>query len=190
MIHVSSIGRGHQIPISSRRTSARSRPRGFDLAHEALGSRVQYRELSVYELAPEVTGQFDFVFMGSLLLHLRDPVGALAAVGSVLQGELLSVDALSPLLTLLHPGQPVARLKAPGWPTWWALNLRADRALFPAAGLDVVTAGRPFLLRRGPSFDPSPRSRRPLYQRFQPAVAARLGIVHACVRACAAGSVR
>src|SRR4029077_17039224 len=112
---------------------------------EAFGSRVQWRALSVYELDPMVVGTFDFVFVGSLLLHLRDPVAALMAIGRVLGdgGELLSVDALSPLLTLLHPGQPVARLEAPGWPMWWALNLQAYRRLFYAAGLDIADAGRP-----------------------------------------------
>jgi tRNA (mo5U34)-methyltransferase len=160
------------------------RPRGFDVAHEAFGSRVQWRELSVYDLEPGLTGEYDFVFIGSLLLHLRDPVAALAAIGRVLRGdgELLSVDALSPLLTLLHPGQPVARLEAPGWPMWWALNLQAYRRLFDAAGLDVEDSGRPFFLRRGPAYTSSPRSARPLYQRIRPAVA-RLGILHAWVRA-------
>ena len=51
-------------------------------------------------------------FIGSLLLHLRDPVAALAAIRGVLAGgELLSVDAISPLLTLLHPSQPIARFE-------------------------------------------------------------------------------
>jgi tRNA (mo5U34)-methyltransferase len=161
-----------------------SAERGFDVAREAFGSQVQWRGLSVYELEPEVVGTFDFVFVGSLLLHLRDPVAALMAIGRVLGdgGELLSVDALSPLLTLLHPGQPVARLEAPGWPMWWALNLQAYRRLFYAAGLDIADAGRPFFLRRGPAYESSPRSPRPIYQRIRPTVA-RLGILHAWVRA-------
>src|SRR5262249_40673213 len=75
-------------------------PNGFAIAHEALESQVQQRDLSVYDLAPDLVGEFDFVFMGSLLLHLRDPIRALSAIGGVLRGELLSVDALSPPLTL------------------------------------------------------------------------------------------
>jgi tRNA (mo5U34)-methyltransferase len=159
-------------------------PRGFDVAHEAYRSHVQWRDLSVYELEPGALGEFDFVFAGSLLLHLRDPVAALGAIRGVLSanGELLSVDALSPLLTLLHPAQPIARFEAPGWPMWWAMNLRCYRGLFPAAGLAVVQAGRPFWLRRGPAYTSSPRSPRPLYQRIRPALA-RLGILHAWVRA-------
>jgi tRNA (mo5U34)-methyltransferase len=157
--------------------------RGFDIAHEALGSRVQWRELSVYDLHPELVGEFDFAFMGSLLLHLRDPVAAIAAAAGVVRGELLSVDAISPLLTLLHPQQPVARFEAPGWPMWWALNLAAYRRLFPAGGLQVEASGRPFFVRTGPGYGLTPRSRRPFVRRLQPLLIRHRGILHAWVRA-------
>ncbi len=120
----------------------------FDIASEALGSHVQWRELSVYDLTPELVGEFDFVFMGSLLLHLRDPVAAVAAIAGVLRGKLLSVDALSLLLTILHPKQPIARLEAPGWPMWWALNLAAYHHVFDAAGLKIDDRGGPFFSQR------------------------------------------
>jgi hypothetical protein len=48
---------------------------GFPLAREALGSSVQRVERTIYALDPEVDGTFDFVYVGLLLLHLRDPVG-------------------------------------------------------------------------------------------------------------------
>jgi tRNA (mo5U34)-methyltransferase len=157
--------------------------RGFDVAHAALGSAVQWRELAVYELAPETIGTFDFVFMGSLLLHVRDPVAALAAIGSVLRGELLSVDAISPPLTLLHPAQPVARLDVPGRPYWWALNLRAYRRLFDAAGLRTLSAGRPFFVKPGSTYDYARSSRSPLLRLLERAALSRLGILHSWVRA-------
>ncbi len=160
-----------------------TRRRGFDIAHEALGSRVQWRGLLVYELTPEIVGEFDFAFMGSLLLHLRDPVAALTAVGSVLRGELLSVDALSPPLTILHPKQPVARLEAHGWPTWWALNLQAYRRLFDAAGLETLTTGRPFFVKKNPTYMAGPQTRRSSYQQWRQATIARLGILHSWTRA-------
>lgn len=158
-------------------------PRGFDVAHEALESSVQWRELAVYELAPEVVGEFDYVFMGSLLLHVRDPVAALVAIGGVLRGELLSVDAISPPLTLLHPGQPVARFEAPGKPLWWVLNLQAYRRLFDAAGLDVLSAGRPFFVKPGSRYTYSRSSRSPFLQRVERAALSRLGVLHTWVRA-------
>jgi tRNA (mo5U34)-methyltransferase len=164
--------------------------RGFDIAHDAYGSSVEWRQMSVYELTPENVGMFDFAFVGSLLLHLRDPVGALAAVRTVLSGELLSVDALSPILTVLHPMQPVARLEAPGWPFWWTLNLAAYRRLFGVAGFETIEQGRPFFLKRGPSYGGGVRRRRPLWERFQQPMIDRFGILHAWVRASPLASKR
>jgi tRNA (mo5U34)-methyltransferase len=156
--------------------------RGFEIAHRALDSSVQWREMPVYQLDPGEVGEFDFVFIGSLLLHLRDPVGALAAIRGVLRGELLSVDTISPRLTLTHPRAPLARLEAPGWPLWWVLNLAAYRRLFPSAGLDIIQAGHPFFLRPGPSFGPTPRSAR-APDGIRHWISARLGLLHAWVRA-------
>lgn len=50
---------------------------GFRLAAEALGSSVQLRSVSIYDLDPADVGTFDVVTCGSLLLHLRDPMRAL-----------------------------------------------------------------------------------------------------------------
>jgi tRNA (mo5U34)-methyltransferase len=164
--------------------------RGFDVAHQALGSSVQWRELSAYELRPELVGQFDFIFIGSVLMHLRDPVAALTAISSVLRGELLSVDAVSPRLTLLYPKRPVASLEAPGWPLWWVPNLQAYRRLFPAARLAVLASGRPFFVRRRPEYVGAyiaDDERRPgVARRIKGAALARLGNLHAWVRATAA----
>lgn len=163
-------------------------PRAFDIAHTALSSRVRWRELSVYELEPESIGEFDFVFIGSVLMHLRDPVAALGAIGRVLRGELLSVDAISPRLTLLHPGRPVAQFEAPGWPLWWVPNLQAYRHLFVASRLEVLESGRPFFVKRRPAYtgayvaDVTGR-RDWLPQRVKQTVLTRLGNLHAWVRA-------
>jgi tRNA (mo5U34)-methyltransferase len=155
----------------------------FGIAHDALGSGVRRHDRRVYDLDPEELGRFDFVFVGSLLLHLRDPVAALAAVRRVLAGTLLSVDSISPALTLLHPRQPVARLEAPGWPLWWVMNLACYRRLFGAAGLELTASGRPFFVRSGPGYRFKPRSERPLLGRAQRLVAERRGIPHCWVTA-------
>jgi tRNA (mo5U34)-methyltransferase len=162
-------------------------PRGFDVAHEALKSSVQWRELSVYDLHPSVLGEFDFVFMGSVLCHLRDPVAALAAIRGVVRGEFLSVDAISVPLTLFHPRRALAGFEAPGWPLWWVPNLAAYRAMFGAASLDVIASGRPFFLKRRPDYSATygietGSEVRPLRTRLKQAVSARLGNPHAWVR--------
>jgi tRNA (mo5U34)-methyltransferase len=164
---------------------ARSRS-GFELAHEVLGSRVHWQEHSVYELDPAVLGEFDFVFAGSVLIHLRDPVAALAAILRVLRGELLSFDAISAPLTFAHPRRPVAQFNGREWPLWWVPNLQAYRDLFPAAGLDVLAAGSPFFVKRGRGYSGAydlEDQRLPLLRRARHAATARLGNMHAWVRA-------
>jgi len=159
--------------------------RAFELVHELRGSRVQRLDMRVSDLSAADVGRFDFAFMGSLLLHVRDPVGALASVRDVLDGPLLSVDAVSPLLTVMHPVQPIARLEAPGWPLWWVMNLSAYRRLFPAAGFEVERAGRPFRVRpSGLYADPDqPRAAGRPWRLAQERIRRRLGILHAWVLA-------
>lgn len=120
---------------------------GFEVAHRALGSCVERVLSPVYDLPAVVGGGFDFVFMGALLLHLRDPAGALAAIREVTAGEFLSFDVISLRLTLRSPRVPAARLTAVDQAYWWTPNLAAHRRLIHAAGFDVVDS-------RGPLFMP------------------------------------
>lgn len=114
---------------------------GFDVVSRALGSRVQRRACSVYDLDPQTHGQFDFVYLGSLLLHLRDPVGALDRVRGVCRGQLLVVDTIDLPLTLRSPRRPLARLDGRGRPWWWTPNAAGLVRMVEAAGFEVV--GRP-----------------------------------------------
>src|SRR3954452_12785669 len=50
--------------------------RGFEIAKRELGSSVQRLEKSVYDVDETDMGRFDLVYLGSLLIHLRDPVRA------------------------------------------------------------------------------------------------------------------
>jgi tRNA (mo5U34)-methyltransferase len=124
----------------------------FSVAHRALGSRVERRLISVYELTAEEVGEFDFAFIGTILLHLRNPVDALAAVRRVLRpdGRLMSNDGISVPLTLLRWGEPAAEVAMmPNRPFWYLPNLAARRRMVEAAGFQVESAGRPYLMRYG-----------------------------------------
>ena len=112
--------------------------RGFEIAREALGSKVERRDMSIYELDPDVLGRFDLVYVGSLLLHLRDPVGALERVRSVCSGHLLSLDAIDPWLSRLVRRRPIASLDGVGRPWWWKPNEAGLAALVEAAGFEIV----------------------------------------------------
>ena len=120
--------------------------RGFRLAANLLGSGVERRICSVYDLRPEaIGGSVDFAFMGALLLHLRDPVRALESVRASLRpgGELRSMEPFALDLTLRSPRAPAARFQPLETPfNWWLPNIAALRAWPRAAGF-----GRPRLLR-------------------------------------------
>lgn len=56
---------------------------GFDAIRSTLGSNVEFRQLSVYELSHAITEKFDFVVFWGVLYHLRHPLLALDNVRAV-----------------------------------------------------------------------------------------------------------
>jgi SAM-dependent methyltransferase len=122
--------------------------RAFDAARSALGSQVRREMVSVYRLDPETHGTFDFGVIGTLLLHLRDPVGALTAIRGVVTGELLINDAVMVGLAT-YRRRPIAELYMEGGPFWWLCNPSALKRMAEAAGFRIVSAGRPYLVPHG-----------------------------------------
>ena len=138
----------------------KGRGEGFLVAAAALGSSVRREERSVYDLGPDELGTFDVVYVGSLLLHLRDPLRALAAVRSVLRpgGDLLLGDAVDLPLTLSLPRLPVAVLDGVGRPWWWKANLAGLARMVVTSGFEL--AGRPHRVWMTPGAgQPQPRRR-------------------------------
>ena len=118
--------------------------RGFAIASQALGSSVERVVCPVGELSAErIGGPVDVAFVGALLLHLRDPVGALERVASTIApgGTLLMLEKVSPSATARHPRSPVAEFHAASSNfTWWVPNLSALKAWVWAAGFVRVQA--------------------------------------------------
>jgi tRNA (mo5U34)-methyltransferase len=104
---------------------------------------------SVYDLDPAEIGQFEFVYVGSLLLHLRDPVLALERVRSVCRGELVLAENVDPLMTMLFPRLPIAILEGQSRPWWWRLNLAALRRVLSSAGFDLIAPPQRVRFPRG-----------------------------------------
>jgi len=129
---------------------------GFEIARLALGSAVRRMEMSVYDLDPSVVGQFDFVYVGSLLMHLRDPVLALERVRSVCRGTLLLVDNIDLGLTVRHPRRPVAALDGAGRPWWWKMNLAALIRAVESSGFRLTAPAARAWMPVGPAH---PRAR-------------------------------
>src|SRR5436305_4904023 len=132
--------------------------RGFDVAKDCLGSSVTRLEMSVYDIDPAVLGQCDFVYLGSLLLHLRDPVRALDRLRGVCTGELLIVDNIDLLLTLIFPRRPVASLDMQGRPWWWTCNTAGIVRMSEAARFRVIEPPRRVFMPPGEG-QPLPRLR-------------------------------
>jgi tRNA (mo5U34)-methyltransferase len=140
---------------------AETRKAAFSLAREALGSGVELRYVSVYDLDPAEHGTFDVAVIGTLLLHLRDPIGALRAIRRVAR-TLVVNDVVSLPLSLRHPRAPHVRLLArEGLPFWWIPNRAALLRYVEAAGWTVAGAGRPYHVPFGAGYvPPAPLRRR------------------------------
>jgi hypothetical protein len=150
-------------PVEMIQADIDNRRRAFHVAHAALESRVQRRDLSVYDLGPGATGNFDFAFIGTLLHHLRDPIGALMALRTVVTGELIISATFSVSKTVLFPRSPASEMLPSTLPAFWNIpNLVALRRQVTAAGWTVVRSGRPYLQRYGTGRTPPALIARPL----------------------------
>lgn len=121
--------------------------RGFRLAHELRGSSVTRVTGDVQTLGPgELDDEpFDVVFIGAVLLHLRDPVGALERMAQRTRpgGRLIALETFSLLATVLSPWRAMARFQTLETPfNWWVPNMVALRDWFATAGwVDVRRHG-------------------------------------------------
>jgi tRNA (mo5U34)-methyltransferase len=112
----------------------------FELARRALGSGVELVRMRVYDLDPASIGKFDFVHVGDVLLHLRDPAGGLAAIRSVTAGAAHIADATDPRMS----GETHANLTTyhGGWHSniWWTPSLQTLAQMTIDAGFAEVEA--------------------------------------------------
>ena len=140
-------------------TAIQPRSAGFHLLHEILGSRVQWHGVNVYDLDPGQMGAFDVVILGSLLVHLRDPVRALDAVRRVTSGHLLCIDYIHPIVNLLSLGRPLFQLRGEHADfQWWLPSDAGLRQLLHVGGFTIADVSRRFLLRPGPDGTVEPLS--------------------------------
>lgn len=115
----------------------------FALVRDALGSKVKRELRSVYEIDTDL-GEFDLVFSGDLLLHLKDPVTALERIRLVTRGSAIICTPIKRFR--LYPRRPIAELDGIDEFQWWTLSLPAMERMLRAAGFSRVEQGRPFEL--------------------------------------------
>lgn len=132
---------------------------GFRIAHEALGSKVERIELSVYDHTPERLGTFDVVVCGSLMLHLRDPLRAMTAIRSVCTGQFLSSETIDLPLTLLQPRTPLMSINGVGGLVHWHIpNGAGHLQMMRACGFKIERRSRPYTIPYGVSHPERGRS--------------------------------
>jgi SAM-dependent methyltransferase len=124
--------------------------RGFWIMRDLLGSNIRYVNAKVYDIRPELfEGRtFDLVFLGAILCHLRDPIGALMAAHSVCDGQVMA----STPVVLGEPEEETAPRQylpytAVDKISWWLPNAACFRHWFLAAGFENVDISREVTLR-------------------------------------------
>ncbi len=158
---------------------------GFRVASEALGSRVERVDMTVYDISPQQLGTFDVVVCGSLMLHLRDPLRALEAIRSVCDGVFLSSEEIDLALSVLHPRRALSRVDGGGDRLQWLVpNVAGHRRMVFAAGFEVIVGTRPHCEPLGEGHPARPAALRPRRVRaFRSVFAGGTGVPHAAVLA-------
>jgi len=124
-------------------------PENFFKAHRALNSRVEFHEMSVYEITREKLGSFDIVLFLGVLYHLRHPLLALERVCEVTRDSaVIESHVIDNLIDTPRPLMEFYELDELGgqYDNWWGPNSECLIRLARAAGF-VQTE----VLRREPT---------------------------------------
>ena len=148
-------------PPEGMTSGARER---FELAREAKGLEVERVDCNVYDVSAENLGEFDFVFIGNILLHLSDPFRALLGARSCTRGRLLSFETISLTMSLMRPRTASAVLYEHDDARWWTPNARGHRRLLASAGFKVEETRFPLLQPFGKGF----KKKYPAFSRNDP----------------------
>lgn len=126
-----------------------ARGRGFEIAQRELGSSVRRLDRSVYDIEESDAGRFDLIYLGSLLIHLKNPVRALERLHAICDGTMIVVDGIDLPLSLMLPKVPVATIDGRGRPWWWYPNQAGLARLVEAGGFDVIEGPRRIFMPAG-----------------------------------------
>jgi tRNA (mo5U34)-methyltransferase len=120
------------------RYSEEPRGTGFALAKELLGSRVERVNCSIYHAVPEELGTFDFVFCGSVIMHLRDQLLALERIANLCTGTFVSAEEYDRRAGLVP--FPVSRYHADrdSAVVFWLPSAKTWKRMMWTAGFDHV----------------------------------------------------
>jgi tRNA (mo5U34)-methyltransferase len=114
---------------------------GFNTIRDALGSRAEFRTMSVYEIAQSLDETFDVVIFWGVLYHLRHPLLALDNVRGVTRGQAYIETAVCDYETAASSDLPLARFYrrdelAGDGSNWFAPNVAALQDWCRSCGLE------------------------------------------------------
>ncbi len=118
---------------------------GFNLARQALGSKVEDVEIDVPDLSSGNIGTFDLVLFLGVLYHMRYPLLALDKVASVTKSMLILETVVDKVwdrrpVMAFYPGSELT-----SDPTnWWGPNPAAVESMLKSAGFARVKTFGPF----------------------------------------------
>jgi tRNA (mo5U34)-methyltransferase len=158
---------------------------GFEIARELLDSSARLEQVSAYDLSPQAVGEFDLVVCGSLLLHLRDPIGALQAVRSVCRGSFLSTNQVDLGRSVRRRREPLVRLDGVSdLCQWWLPSAAGHRRMVEAAGFDVEQESGLYSIPFGEGHpDPGSGPRQLATKGFRRVLTGGVGVPHHAVLA-------
>lgn len=110
---------------------------GFWLAHHAFNSRAKVIYGDIYRMS-EIVPKHDIVVVGQILVHLRDPLGALFQASLVADDYLIITEGsfASPTPAALFLGRDGNEM------TWWHLSDTIYRQWLSLLGFDILSASK------------------------------------------------
>jgi len=114
------------------------RGKGFRIAHEIYGSKVERVNLNIYDATPEELGTFDLIFCGSVLIHLRDQLLALERIANLCRGTFISAEEYDRLAQLIPVPMSRYRADRDKAVVFWLPSARTWKRMLWTAGFDRV----------------------------------------------------
>jgi tRNA (mo5U34)-methyltransferase len=120
---------------------------GFALVGEALGSeRVRREWRAIYDLRADELGQFDLVFSGSMLMHVRDPILGIQRMRECCKPDGRLIVSVS--TTMPDAKEPIARFVGE-WNqcNWWQMSPRCLDDVLRCCDFDRIEHREVFTLQ-------------------------------------------
>lgn len=115
--------------------------KGFLTAREILGSKVDYKDIDVFDISPESVGTWDTVLFLGVYYHLKNPMLALEKLAKVTK-HLLVIESHI-IITPFHRGIPLSEFYENDelnndFSNWWGPNLQCLVQTVRASGFEQI----------------------------------------------------